>query len=215
MSGRILRRGAAALMLLLATSMAPEPASATSFANLTLEQFTDASTLIVEGDVARVWTEMDPESGLIWTRAEVKVSTLHKGTVSTDTLVIDSLGGEHDGIVLTVPGQAVFSKGENVFLFLDKLAERYVPVSKFQGKFTVRRAPGDKQSHAMRWHASSTEDFDHRFLPHPAADQRIYLDDLRETVQRRLDAGWDGKPIPGITGERLELINTLDRRLPR
>lgn len=215
MTGRILRGGAAAILLLLASSMAPETASATTFANLSIEQFTDASTWIVEGNVTRVWTEADTERGYIWTRAEVQLSSVHKGPSAPKTIVVDSLGGEHDGIVMTVPGQAVFSTGESVFLFLDEVGDRKVPVSKFQGKLTVRRAPGERISHAMRWHASDTESYDHRFLPHPPADQRIYLDSLREQVQRRLDVGWDGQPVPGLSRERLQQVNTLERRLPR
>ena len=39
------------------------------------------------------------------------------------------------------------------------------------------------------------------------------LDDLLEQVQARLDAGWDGKAIPGISNDKLHEINTLDRRM--
>ena len=39
------------------------------------------------------------------------------------------------------------------------------------------------------------------------------LDDLLEQVQARLDAGWDGKAIPGISNDNLHEINTLDRRM--
>lgn len=215
MTGRILRGGAAALMLLLATSLTPEPASATTFAELTVEQFTDASTWIVEGEVVRVWTETDEARGYVWTKAQVKVDDVHKGPSVPRTIVVDSLGGTDQGITMTVPGQAVFSPGESVFLFLDQIGERIVPVSKFQGKLTIRRAPGERRSHAMRWHPSATEAFDHRFLPHPPAEQRVYLDTLRAQVQARLDVGWDGKPIPGLSRDRLEQINQLERRLPR
>lgn len=214
MAGRILRGGAAALLLLLATAIAPAPAQATTFAPLTIEQFTDASTWIVEGEVARVWTEPGTK-GSIWTRAEVRLSEVHKGPSVPETLVVDSLGGEHDGVVMVVPGQALFSVGEKVFLFLDQRGERIMPVSMFLGKLTVRRAPGERRTYGRRWHPGSNERFDHRFLPHPPVDERLYLDTLREQVQTRLDTGWDGKPIPGISIERLRDVNAIDRRLPR
>jgi hypothetical protein len=111
---------------------------------------------------------------------------------------------------------AVFSEGEQVFLFLDQTPDgRLVPASKFLGKYTVRRAAHADRKHVMTWHPKQGDTFDHRFLPHPAPESRVYLDDLREQVQRRLDAGWDGKPIPGIPTERLEHINTPEFRSPR
>lgn len=214
MIGRILRGGTAAVALFTATAVAPLTAEATSFAPLTIEQFTDASTWIVEGEVQRVWTDID-DRGLVWTHSEVTLSTVHKGPSVPVSLVVDSLGGRVGDYVTHVPGQAVFSQGESVFLFLDDTGDHVVPVAKFQGKFTLRRATGETRQHAMTWHPNPSERFDHRFLPHPEAEHRLYLDDLRERVQQRLDRGWDGQPIPGISAERLQLINTLERRMPR
>ncbi len=188
MIGRILRGGAAAVALLVTTAVAPPSAEATSFAPLTIEQFTDASTWIVEGEVQRIWTDID-DRGLVWTHSEVALSTVHKGLSVPDSLVVDSLGGRVGDYVTHVPGQAVFSQGESVFLFLDATGDHLVPVSKFLGKFTLRRATGETRQHAMNWHPSPGEIFDHRFLPHPAPEHRLYADDLRERVQQRLDRG--------------------------
>ncbi len=112
-----------------------------------------------------------------------------------------------------VSGQAVFSADEDVLLFLDQMASgRVVPVAKFLGKYTIRRAPGERESYARTWHTSAEEQFDARFLPHPAVEDRVYLSDLEERIEARLEAGWDGRPIPGLTTERLELINAPERR---
>jgi hypothetical protein len=67
----------------------------------------------------------------------------------------------------------------------------------------------------MTWHPTNGRVFDARFLPHPAPERRVYLDDLVDRVQQRLDKGWDGKPITGISAVELKKINTLDRRMPR
>jgi len=57
---RIARSGLVGIALWCATaSLLPQEAEATSFADLSIEQFTDASTWIVEGRVTRVWTELD------------------------------------------------------------------------------------------------------------------------------------------------------------
>ncbi len=217
MAARIVRGGVAAALLFLATAVAPTDARATSIPELSIEQYTDASTWIVEGKVTRVWTELDEnDTARVWTRAELQVSEVHKGPQVVESLVIDSLGGTFGEITTYVPGSAVFSEGESVFLFLDRLGnDRLVPVGKFTGKLTLRRAPGERREFAMRWHAGRSERFDHRFLPHPPAHQRLYVNDLRERVQARLDRGWDGQPIPGLTEERLRTINELDRRIPR
>ncbi|MBX2797209.1 MAG: hypothetical protein KTR31_06075 [Myxococcales bacterium] len=214
MFGRVLRGTTAAIALLVATSITPSPSQATTFAELTVEQFTDASTWIVEGKVTRVWTELHSERSLVWTRAEVDVSRVLKGPSTPDTIVVDSLGGKFGDLEVGVPGRAVFSEGERVFMFLDDANGRLVPISKFLGKFTIRRAAGEDRHHVMNWHPRRNETFDHRFLPHPAPEHRVYLDDMIERVSGRLQVGWDGNPIPGITAERLESINRLERRMP-
>ena len=81
----------------------------------------------------------------------------HKGDDLPSEIVIDSMGGTYGDYTLTVVGRAVYSEGENVFLFLDQLERsgRLVPLGKFLGKYTLRRAPGDTERHAFNWHASA------------------------------------------------------------
>ena len=110
---------------------------------------------------------------------------------------------------MQVWGRTRFSTGEDAFFFNDRLTNgRLSTVSMFHGKYTLRRAPGDSQLYARRWQGNPDATFDHRFLPHPKAEKRLYLDNLIELVQTRLNTGWDGKPIPGISASRLHEINT-------
>ena len=54
--------------------------------------------------------------------------------------------------------------------------------------------------------------YDARFLPHPPASERVYLDDLRAQVDARLAVGWQGEEIPGADRVKLESVNTFERR---
>ncbi len=191
---------------------APQVAEASYLAELTIEERTDAAAYIVEGDVVEVWTETDQKQR-IWTRAKVQVSQQHKGHDLGPEIVVDSMGGTLDGVTLTVVGRAVFSEGERVFLFLDEIGSgRIVPLGKFLGKYTIRRASGDVRHHAMTWQARRPAEFDHRFLPHPEVERRLYVDDLRGVVAARLGVGWKGDAIPGVSPADLEARNTPERR---
>jgi len=216
MNNRLSRTAMLALGLVLAAPVLSLPAiaEATQFAEMTTEQFTDASTWIIQGDVVEVWTEVD-DRGRVWTRAKVKVSETFKGPNAVDEIIIDSLGGKHGLLESYIPAAAAFSEHEELLAFLYQDDNgRNVPVSKFLGKHTIRRAPGDRQ-HVMTWHPKKGSAFDARFLPHPNLENRVYLDDMVERIQTRLDEGWDGKPITGLSNEKLVEINKLERRMPR
>jgi hypothetical protein len=181
-------------------------ANATDFAPVSLEQMVDASTMIIRGKVVRVWSEEDAH-GLIWTRAEINVTESFKGRVPT-TLIVDSLGGTVGEHHASVWGTSRFSANEDAFIFVEKLDNgRFSSFSMFNGKFTIRRAARDTELHLMKWHGNPAEPFDHRFLPYPAPEKRVYLNDFVERVEARVKAGWDGKPVPGVSMEALRKIN--------
>lgn len=208
------RRLVASLLALTAGLALGGVAHATTLADLTVDQMTDASTYIVEGKVLDVWTEIDPDRGLVWTKARVEITDTLKGPDRPEQLVVSSLGGEYGDYEVYIPAQAVFSPEEDVFLFLGEQGDKLSPISMFEGKYTIRRAPGETRSYVRTWHTSRGERFDARFLPHPAATDRVYLDDLRAQVEDQLARGWDGKPIPTITAQHLAEINTPERRKP-
>lgn len=204
---------AAVLAAMVGVAAMSATAGATTMMPMTIEQFTDASTYIVEGKVTEVWTELDTSSGMVWTNARVAVTTTYKGPASPSELIVSSAGGEYGDYSVWVPSMAVFSVDEDVFLFLAEIRDgRLAPVSKFAGKYTVRRAPGERESYVRTWEPARLETFDARFLPHPAVANRFYLSDLREQVRSHLAEGWDGKPIPGLAPSKLSEINTVERR---
>lgn len=195
----------------LAAVVVPQVAEATSLAELSVEQMTDASTYIVRGTVTAVWTELD-DHGKVWTRATLDVSQTFKGPDSPQELTIDALGGIHNGSAMIVHGTPRFSEGEDMLVFLDRIrgGERLTPVSMFMGKYTVRRAPGDDRESLVRWHGRALEHYDARFLPHAQHSNRVYLDDIQSRVEMRVTQGWDGMPIPGISLDKLATINSVD-----
>src|SRR5262245_3132716 len=216
MWGRLWRTSLAALAVAIVTAIAGGvPAHATTVAPLTIEQMADGATWIVEGTITEVWTEIDAETGSVWTRATLDVSDVLKGPYDASALVIDSLGGTSGAVTTTMSGRAQYSEGEEIFVFLDVVrGDRLVPVAKAMGKYIVRRAPGETRKYVMTWGGEDAYmPYDARFLPHPAPESRLYLDDLRSRVVARLSQPWDGAALPGIDHARLAEINAPGRRL--
>lgn len=216
MAGKTLRMLVFALAIVgpIGSLSAIAPAArATTLAPMSIEQLTDASDYVVRGDITEVWTEVD-EKGRIWTRARMTVKDVFKGKDDPTELILDSMGGSYGGQTLHIEAQAVFSEYEDALVFLHERENdgRLVPVGKFIGKYTIRRAPEDSDSYARTWHPKPGFKFDARFIPHVQPEDRLYLNDLVNRIESRLDTGWDGKPIPGLSAERLQTINTRERR---
>lgn len=190
-------------------------AHATSLADLSVEQLTDASTYVVRGTITRVWSEVDANQR-VWTRAELAVGHVFKGPARPKTLVIDSLGGFHDGSLLEVDQAARYAAGEEIIVFLDTIqfGARLVPVGKFQGKFTVQHATDVDRDVVFRFTAPTRQAYDARFLPAPDASERVYAEELTGRIETRVRAGWDGQPIPGLNADKLREVNAPARRTP-
>ena len=196
------------LLALLSVGLPSEDAQATTLTPLTVEQMTDASDLIVRGVITEIWTEMD-DRGYVWTRIQLEVTQDFKGE-SDDAIVIDQLGGVHHNDYLVMPSAPRFSVGEEGVFFLEHLGNgRTTTVGMFQGKYTVRIDPDSGREMLVRYLVRQDLPYDHRFIPHPAAADRIFFDDVEQQVLDRVERGWDGEPIPGASAERLRRINTL------
>ena len=212
------RRTIQALVLGFALAIAggaPSTAQATTFLPLSTENLADVSTAIVEGTVIDVRAELDSVDR-VWTVATVEVARRLKGAHVEDTIEVWSLGGEIGRYNTRIEGQAVFSEGEHLLVFLHQNeGGRYVPLGKFLGKMTFRRAPGETREHLMRWHPRPEWKFDHRFLPHPAPEDRVFADDFIQQIEDHLATPWDGETIPGISPELLERVNTPENRSVR
>lgn len=197
-------------------TFAPATSMATSLVDMSDAQMVDASDYVVEGTVTEVWVEFD-DNDAIWTRAKIQVSRTFKGKDAPAELIVDTMGGEIDDEVLMVPASARFSEGEKVILFLAEIKQgtRLTPVAMHRGKYTIRRAPGDTERYVTRWRPKDGVPYDHRFIPHPAHEHRKTAVEVRDNIEQRLVTGWDGKPIPGISLEKLQQINTAEYRRVR
>lgn len=185
-----------------------QTAQATTMVPLSVEQITDISNVVVRGTVTEVWTEPDPETKTIWTYAQVEVQEVLKGDPQTHVVVIEQPGGEFGEKKTTVEGVARFSIGEEGYFFVEELASgRMVSTGMFQGKFNIILDPYSHKELALRFPVHPNRSFDHRFIPLPPEKDRVPVDSFEQRVENRIETGWDGKAIPGISLEKLEWTN--------
>lgn len=185
------------------------PASATTLYLMTTDQKTDASDLIVQGTITDVWTEV--VGRYVYTRADLAVEKVYKGSVRTEHITLESLGGTWQGHTFDVDGAARYDEGERVFVFLAENAQHgaYTPVAMTLGKYTIRQNSADGSDMVVNFSLPYTEEFDARFVPAPPKEQRVSLESFGAAVQARVELGWDGRPIPGVSVEHLRSINRL------
>ena len=187
-------------------SSAPQSANATSMVPLTHSQLVDAADYIVRGKVVEVWAEQAAD-GTVWTRAQVDISHTFKGK-NRSHLVVDQMGGTWGESETLVHGGARFSAGERVILFAEELGNgRIVSVGMQQGKYTLRMDPYSQETIVQRFSPGPKAAYDHRFIPLPPKADRLVVTDFEDEITDRLQSGWDGKPIPGSSIQRLQRIN--------
>lgn len=191
---------------------ASAPAGATSLARLSHDQVVDASDAIVEGTVSLVWSTVD-ERGRVWTRAVVEVDRSLKGDHSAgDVVTVEAAGGTSPtGAVTYVGLTSRYSKGERVLLYLCEKRQGtvYGTVGMMMGKYTIKQNPADGSDMVVRFTVPADEAYDARFIPNPPLADRVSLASMESKVAARVAEGWDGEPIPGISRERLLLINNV------
>jgi hypothetical protein len=200
--------GGAALIFAVGGQALVPPVGATTLTELSTVQMTDASDLVVRATVTEVWAVPD-ERGQIWTRVQLEVDQTFKGA-PVDAIIVDQLGGVYHNDYATILGAARFSPGEEGLFFLETFdSGRTSVVGLFQGKYTIRIDPDSGREMLVRFAPRQEVVYDHRFIPHPPVDERIFFDDLVDGVETRVDLGWDGEPIPGADTNKLRRINKL------
>ena len=189
-------------------SLIPQ-ANATSMVELSIDQLIDASEEIVKGTVVATWTERDPKTQMLWTHAQIEIEESFRGDAK-EILIIEQPGGTWGSTDLVVEGIARFSEGETGYFFVEYLAsDRYVPVGMFQGKFNVLMDPYSQNEIVHRYTLHPSQKFDHRFIPLPTKENRVSTQMFEEQILSGLENGWDGKPIPGVSSEKLQRINAI------
>lgn len=162
-----------AVMVLVAVSLA----SASVTVPLTTLELADASVAIVRGRVVAVDSAWDGAGGgAIYTYVVVRVRETLKGDVPK-RITLKQLGGTVGNMTLAVDGQAEFTRGEEVVLFLGvRPRDLTLETSTlWQGKWTVRRdLGGGPQAVRMAGHGNDGE---------PLATEQMALADLRQIAR--------------------------------
>ena len=196
------------MLTLLTTLAITNTANATTMVPLSIEQIVDISSFIVRGTVTEVWTEPDENTGAIWTHAQVEIEQVFKGVPTTSVIVVQQPGGTYGETQTSVESVARFSIGEDGYFFVEELSNgRMVSSGMFQGKFNVILDPYTHNELALRFPVDHAKYFDHRFIPLPPESARVTTDDFERQILKRIEEGWDGKSIPGISNEKLQRIN--------
>ena len=104
-------------------------------------QLGQESALVVQGRVASVRSFWNPQRTKIFTETIVAVDASFKGQAGT-TVSLLQLGGEVDGVRVSVHGALRWQLDEEVLLFLEPYSGGTYHVSGFsQGKYKIERDP--------------------------------------------------------------------------
>lgn len=137
-------------------------AFSTSVVKLNLSEMTSKSDYIGKGIVEKKYSLWEQNNTKIYTYTAVKMSKNYKGSGSK--VVVKTLGGRVDEIIMRVPGQAKFNENEEVLLFLEKNKKDIMSINKnlgisnyeaahigeyeivglSQGKFSIKEGGGEK-----------------------------------------------------------------------
>lgn len=101
-----------------------------------------ASEVIVTAKVLATRSYWTTDRSAIVTDAEVLVEEAWKGAPA-ERILVRTLGGAVDAVVLKVDGAATFEAGERVVLFLEPEGDAWAPAGMIFGKLRIAGLPGD------------------------------------------------------------------------
>lgn len=130
-------------LLLICTSS--PPAIATQVEYVSLPQLGADAGLVVRGEVVASHSFWNPTRTRILTEVTVSVEESFKGSAPQEVRIVQ-MGGELDGMKMTVAGSLSWQTNEEVVLFLQRsLPGRYRVAGFHQGKFRVMRDPRTRE----------------------------------------------------------------------
>ena len=165
--------------------LAPSSAAlATTFAQSTEAERVARADLAIHGTVVEMWTEQDT-NGHVVTRVMIDPESVLKGDAPDGAIVVTQPGGELAGLRTIVDGTARFNVGEQVVVLLQhkERFDTFVLVNMVQGKYSIRLDPHTHREVVQQIVVAPHLEFDHRFLPFPAEEDKVFLDDLVNLIQ--------------------------------
>ena len=149
----------------------------------TESQRIDRADLIIRGTVVESWVEHNLRD-MVMTHYLVDTTMVLKGDAPDGYVHVAVLGGEMASFRTVVAGAARYNVGEDVLLLLSykEKFDHYVTMSMAKGKYTIRLDPDSRREVIQRVAVPSNLKYDHRFLPFPSADERVFAEDFEERV---------------------------------
>ena len=156
-------------------------ALATIMPELSIEEMTKRSSLVIVGKVESVTGKWNAENTTILTHAIISPKTFLIGNSEKDLLVIELLGGTVDSLTTTAVGEASLNSGEEVVLFLTQntkgQSESYRIVGHAQGKFRIIK------SHETNRMLVERDLNGINFISNQSSSIPKYFDDLVEQIK--------------------------------
>jgi len=141
----------AALGLLLLGALSSAPALATTLTHLDTRALTRSSQEIVIGTVVETRSHWNSAHTRIVTEIDVDVRETIKGSPAT-RVTLTQMGGEVDGVRVSVPGCAAFHPGEEALLFVWRDPHGRAQLTGLaQGKFEIERDRATGTAYVQRW----------------------------------------------------------------
>ena len=142
------------------TLLAGAPAMAQSGSQWSDPELAAYSDFVLTGKVVGIEAGWDYAIETIYTYVTIEVDEVVKGWIPEDRIVLKQLGGQMDEIGLAVGGQAAFSAGEEVLLFLETRPRdgSLYTTALWEGKWSIRRDDPERGELALRAESAASLD---------------------------------------------------------
>ena len=136
--GALLVRLAVPVLLFVVMLAIVPSASATTLAPWTLTDFVVNSNAAVVGTVSAVDVRWNEDQTLIQTYVTLDIrEQIAGGEILPSQVVLEEMGGRVGRMVTRVEGVPVYRVGEQVFVFVERIDDKYRTLGFYQGKYTL------------------------------------------------------------------------------
>ena len=130
------------ILTLFATLLTPQMATATVVVPVADRDMTQQASIIVIGKITKLKSSWDKNHQQIFTKITLSVDEVLKGNLKKRRLTVTQFGGVVDDVEAWIDGNAQFTEGEKVLLFLDRQENgRLGVLHLYQGKFSIFTDP--------------------------------------------------------------------------